>query len=254
MAIIPDNKDWTWVLEQRCPECGFVSVELPRDQIAPMIRANAQEWIDILADDPVQLRRRARDDRWSRLEYACHVRDVFRIVDERLNLMLTSDDPTYQNWDQDRTAVEDHYGDQDPRAPWAPSCPRPQAYSQATSTELKGRLGNDGEPGATAPNSRSRPSASTRSTTSCIISTTSPVIRQRPTPERLTTSTRPAAKGEIQTRRPNPGSAALSNRGRTEARSRAFAQESVTPSTGRSADPGGEFSALDGTKRPSARV
>jgi len=116
MAIIPDNKDWTWVLEQRCPECGFVSVELPRDQIAPMIRANAQEWIDILTDDPVQLRRRARDDRWSRLEYACHVRDVFRIVDERLNLMLTSDDPTYQNWDQDRTAVEDHYGDQDPRA------------------------------------------------------------------------------------------------------------------------------------------
>jgi len=42
------------------------------------------------------------------------VRDVFRIVDERLNLMLTLDDPTYQNWDQDRTAVEDHYDDQDP--------------------------------------------------------------------------------------------------------------------------------------------
>ena len=30
--------------------------------------------------------------------------------------MLTSDDPTYQNWDQDRTAIEDHYGEQDPQA------------------------------------------------------------------------------------------------------------------------------------------
>ena len=25
-VITPDVKDWTWVLEQRCPECGFVLV------------------------------------------------------------------------------------------------------------------------------------------------------------------------------------------------------------------------------------
>ena len=115
MAIVPDNKDWTWVLDRRCPECGFLSVALPRDQIAPMIRANAQAWTDMLAGDPVRLRLRERDDRWSRLEYACHVRDVFRIFEERLRLMLTSDDPTFENWDQDRTAIEDHYGDQDPQ-------------------------------------------------------------------------------------------------------------------------------------------
>jgi hypothetical protein len=114
MAIVPDDKDWTWVLERRCPECGFVSSELPRDQIAPTIRANAGAWLDILAGDRAQLRRRPRDDRWSPLEYSCHVRDVFRVVDERLNLMLTVDDPTYQNWDQDRTAIEDHYEGQDP--------------------------------------------------------------------------------------------------------------------------------------------
>jgi len=114
MAIASDNKDWTWVLERRCPECGFVSSEVPRGEIAALIRANAQAWMGILADDPERLRRRVRDDRWSALEYACHVRDVLRIVDERLNLMLTLDDPTYQNWDQDRTAVEYHYEDQDP--------------------------------------------------------------------------------------------------------------------------------------------
>ena len=23
MTIIPDTKDWTWVLQRSCPECGF---------------------------------------------------------------------------------------------------------------------------------------------------------------------------------------------------------------------------------------
>jgi hypothetical protein len=41
---------------------------------------------------------------------------VFRLYDERLNLMLTQDNPTYPNWDQDQTAVNDHYNDQDPAA------------------------------------------------------------------------------------------------------------------------------------------
>jgi hypothetical protein len=115
MAIVPDTKDWTWVLERRCPECGLVASELPTDQIAPLIRANAQAWVDILADDPERLRRRAREDRWSPLQYACHVRDVFRVGHERLNLMVTLHDPHYRNWDQDRTAVEDNYEDQDPK-------------------------------------------------------------------------------------------------------------------------------------------
>jgi len=114
MAIVPDNKDWTWVLERRCPECGFVASELQRDQIPPMIRANAQAWADILARDLAELRRRPREDRWSPLEYACHVRDVFRIFGERLNLMVDLDEPTFRNWDQDRTALESHYEGQDP--------------------------------------------------------------------------------------------------------------------------------------------
>lgn len=53
---------------------------------------------------------------WSPLEYACHVRDVFRIMDTRLGLMLDSHDPAFENWDQDATAVEDDYRAQDPAA------------------------------------------------------------------------------------------------------------------------------------------
>jgi uncharacterized protein (DUF924 family) len=46
---------------------------------------------------------------WSPLEYACHARDVFRIFDTRVGLMISEDGPHFANWDQDATAVEDRY-------------------------------------------------------------------------------------------------------------------------------------------------
>ena len=48
------------------------------------------------------------------LEYGCHVRDVYRIFDERLQLMLSEDDPRFTNWDQDETAVLRRYAEADP--------------------------------------------------------------------------------------------------------------------------------------------
>lgn len=110
--ITPDAKDWTWVLERPCPECGFDTAGVDRDLVGSMILANAASWQRVLRDPDV--RRRPADDTWSPLEYACHVRDVFRIYDERLRLMLTEDDPQYPNWDQDATAVADRYGEQGP--------------------------------------------------------------------------------------------------------------------------------------------
>ena len=112
-GIVPDTKNWTWVVERPCPECGHDSATVGRDDVAPIIRANAQRWARVLAlGDTVH--RRPRPDRWSPLEYACHVRDVFRIYDHRLARMLTEDDPTYLNWDQDATAIDERYGEQDP--------------------------------------------------------------------------------------------------------------------------------------------
>ena len=114
MPIIPDDKDWTWVIQRRCPECGFDAPSVSRDELPAGIRANAQTWVSILALPPDLLRRRVRDDRWSALEYGCHVRDTFRVYDRRLELMLTEDDPSYPNWDQDQSAVDDSYNEQDP--------------------------------------------------------------------------------------------------------------------------------------------
>jgi len=112
MPIVPDDKDWTWVLERPCPDCGFDAREVAATSVADGLRANAAQWRALL--DHPKAAVRPTDDRWSALEYACHVRDVYRRFVERLALMLAEDDPTFANWDQDATAIEDRYGDQDP--------------------------------------------------------------------------------------------------------------------------------------------
>lgn len=115
-TIIPDGKDWTWVLDHPCPECGFVSNTIDRSDLGDLIRANTAEWAGLLEAPTAELRRRTRPDRWSTLEYAAHVRDVFRLYEERLRLMLAMDDPLFANWDQDATAIECRYNESDPEA------------------------------------------------------------------------------------------------------------------------------------------
>ena len=44
---------------------------------------------------------------WSPLEYTCHVRDVCRLFDARIHLMLSKYDRQFSNWNQDETAVAD---------------------------------------------------------------------------------------------------------------------------------------------------
>lgn len=112
VTITPDTKDWTWVLDRPCPECGFDASAARATDVAGLVRANAATWGELLARPGIAERRHA--ERWSTLEYACHVRDVFRIYDQRLERMLTEDDPLFANWDQDATAVEDRYAEQDP--------------------------------------------------------------------------------------------------------------------------------------------
>lgn len=108
----PDTKDWTWVLDRPCPECGLDTSTINHDDIPAMLRANAESWQDVLTRPEV--RERPDENTWSPLEYAAHVRDVCRVYTERLHLMLTEDAPEYPNWDQDATAVEDRYNEQDP--------------------------------------------------------------------------------------------------------------------------------------------
>lgn len=110
--IEPDTKDWTWVLSRACPECGFDASAVQPTDVADRIRDDAADWVHRLAGSDV--RTRPEPGVWSMLEYGCHIRDVHRIFDHRVRLMLTKDDPQFPNWDQDETAIADDYASQDP--------------------------------------------------------------------------------------------------------------------------------------------
>lgn len=110
--IVPDAKDWTWTLDRVCPECGIAAATIPAEDIAARIVAWTAPWPEVLARPDAT--RRPAAGVWSPLEYACHVRDVCRLFDDRLRSMLDEENPTFANWDQDETAVSDRYGEQDP--------------------------------------------------------------------------------------------------------------------------------------------
>lgn len=110
--IVPDEKDWTWVLTSRCDECGFTAADVEPVQIGATVRELAPRYVFAL--HRTDARSRPSPATWSTLEYGAHVRDVFRLFGERLTLMLRQDDPLFANWDQDATARQDRYDLQDP--------------------------------------------------------------------------------------------------------------------------------------------
>ena len=111
-TIVPDTKNWTWVLERACPECGMDTSRFGFRELPGLILANAAAWPAVL--ERADVRERPDPQTWSPLEYAAHVRDVFRVFDGRLLRMLGEDAPAFENWDQDATALADDYAGQDP--------------------------------------------------------------------------------------------------------------------------------------------
>jgi hypothetical protein len=115
MTIAEDPKDWTWVVRVPCTECGMDMPGVPRAQFGALVRTAATAWREVLTGSP-DPRVRPGPAIWSPLEYGCHVRDVLRLTDYRLTLMLTADGPVFPSWNQDTAAVSDRYGEQDPVA------------------------------------------------------------------------------------------------------------------------------------------
>ena len=116
MAIVPDDKDWTWVLERACPECGFDAGGFPREQVGDLIDVNVAEWVALAGEGVERLGERPSADRWSGLEYACHVRDVLDVQRGRVERALVEDRPEYVPMGRDQRVVDDRYNEQDPRA------------------------------------------------------------------------------------------------------------------------------------------
>lgn len=99
----------------RCAECGFVYVELPRERIAEALRTVAAQYRARLLGTGVDaLRRRPAPDVWSPLEYASHVRDVLAVQRERVMLALLHDAPTFTSMRRDERVVEQRDNESDP--------------------------------------------------------------------------------------------------------------------------------------------
>ena len=50
MPIVPDDKNWTWVLERACPDCGFDARAFDPTGVRVAVEANAARWRVLLAD------------------------------------------------------------------------------------------------------------------------------------------------------------------------------------------------------------
>jgi uncharacterized damage-inducible protein DinB len=111
--VIPDEKDWTWTLTRRCEDCGLFAGEVDPREVADRAYVAAEEWVQILRESPA-VEARPEAGVWSPLEYACHVRDVYQVFEERLALLLAEDRARFDNWDQNETAVLKRYAEADP--------------------------------------------------------------------------------------------------------------------------------------------
>lgn len=109
-TVPADSKDWTFVIDNGCPQCGFRPQAV--EDTGARLRSARDLWRVVLQRDDATLR--PEPQIWSATEYACHIRDVCILFSERLDLMLTHDDPEFRNWDQDATAIAQDYFHQDP--------------------------------------------------------------------------------------------------------------------------------------------
>jgi DinB superfamily len=107
MSIEPDSKDWTWVIDRRCEECGFDPRTVDHATIADRLVTAAQGWPARLAQPDA--RERPAPHVWSPLEYGAHVRDLAGLMARRLTLILDEDDPLFPDWDQDAAAIDGSY-------------------------------------------------------------------------------------------------------------------------------------------------
>ena len=113
----PEHKDWTWVLEEVCTECGYNASAVDPGDVAALMRTNAASFRAALGrGDIVNIRPPVAPGAspvWSALEYGAHVRDVYKVAGERLTKMLKKKAPTFADWDQNEAAVSGDYGNAD---------------------------------------------------------------------------------------------------------------------------------------------
>jgi hypothetical protein len=113
-----------------CPECGFTSVTVSEEVAAVYmwhydedlfgsapedISVGCGQIAEILRFSTERVRLRPNPDRWSPLEYACHVRDVLLIQRERVLKALRGHGDEVLPMGRDERAMHDGYNEQRPK-------------------------------------------------------------------------------------------------------------------------------------------
>lgn len=107
--ITPDAKDWTWVTERPCPDCGFDPGPVTPATLPPLVVDAAERFARALERRDADVR--PAPGTWSPIEYTLHVADVCEVMTARLHAILDSDGAgvEFDDWDQDRAAVDKEY-------------------------------------------------------------------------------------------------------------------------------------------------
>lgn len=106
----PDSRDWTFVLEGGCRECGY---ELHDAALTgERLRADVPRWQAVLERPDVA--QRPSEGVWSPLEYASHSRDLVRVLGERVTVMLEEDGAPFADYDGEAEAVRQEFWAGDP--------------------------------------------------------------------------------------------------------------------------------------------
>ncbi|MGP5688926.1 DinB family protein [Glutamicibacter ardleyensis] len=109
--IIPDEKNWTFVLESICTQCHHDVRAVSPAQVIEQLPQFVDRYL--LALHRPQAKVRTDPARWSDQEYVVHVAEMLITMTARLKLMTSKDDPTFPDWDQDQAAEKGHYNELD---------------------------------------------------------------------------------------------------------------------------------------------
>jgi DinB superfamily len=116
----------------RCEECGFAYNTVARGEVPDGLRALATRYDAVLAEtDDETLRSHPMPETWSPLEYACHLRDVFKVQRERALLALAEHQPSFASMRREERVVEERYNDQQPAVVAREISEAAEAFAQA---------------------------------------------------------------------------------------------------------------------------
>lgn len=128
-----DTRDWTVVLNGGCAECGYTPHEPSRT--GDRLDAAAARWHSVLDRDDVAHRPAPRV--WSPLEYGGHCRDLIEVLGERVEAMLDTVNPTYEDFDGEAAVLAHEY--------WKADAARLDRDLQAATAGTRQTLGRIGQ-------------------------------------------------------------------------------------------------------------